>query len=701
MELSPISDEQQIIINYVKTGVNVNIDAVAGSGKTTTSLYISKYNSDKSILLLTYNAKLKLETKEKAKLLNLSNIEIHSYHAFCVKYFYKKGFNDTGILEFLKQKKQTEPYKTFNYDIVIIDEAQDMNPLYFELATYILKKLNNYQLIIMGDRKQTIYAFNKADNRFLVYSPQIYKGIWQNAKLSTSYRITNSMAKFLNECCNGVLPINACKIGAKVRYIICDAYGQKPLLRVLEYLQMGYIFSDIFILSPSVRSDKSPVRKLANLLTTNDIPIYVPTSDEEHLDEDILKGKIVFSSFHQVKGLERKIVFIFNFDSGYFEYYDKNGPKDQIPNTLYVATTRAKEHLILIHGEDKHYCDFINIHKLPFITSFEVSSRFQSKMRSFANNNKLLDKPIKPIHTGVTELIKFMPVEILDQCKELIVIEKIDLPHQKNINIPVKSKQEDLYESVSEITGVSIPSYYELLTTNKITIHEHIENNIILKMNSKIVKIENKCLIVESDDELTENNINVIEQNPIYNEILISKNTETLLKLTTNWVALKTGYNFKKSQIKKYDWLSKETLIGCIDRLENVLTSGSIRKFEIPLEVSYNEFIIRGFIDLIENNTKIWELKVVKQLETEHFIQLAIYLWLYYKTYRKSEAGFLYNIITNEKYSVMCSIENLEKIVSILCEHKKKGIDKKNDDDFISHCNLIYNRVYSPIMSLT
>ena len=87
--------------------------------------------------------------------------------------------------------------------------------------------------------------------------------------------------------------------------------------------------------------------------------------------------------------------------------------------------------------------------------------------------------------------------------------------------------------------------------------------------------------------------------------------------------------------------------------------------------------------------------KVVKQLETEHFIQLAIYLWLYYKTYRKSEAGFLYNIITNEKYSVMCSIENLEKIVSILCEHKKKGIDKKNDDDFISHCNLIYNKVYS------
>ena len=70
-------------------------------------------------------------------------------------------------------------------------------------------------------------------------------------------------------------------------------------------------------------------------------------------------------------------------------------------------------------------------------------------------------------------------------------------------------------------------------------------------------------------------------------------------------------------------------------------------------------------------------------------------MWLYYKTYQKIQPGFLYNIITNEKYSVNVSIENLEKIVFILCDHKKKGISKKNDEDFIQQCNLIYNKVYS------
>jgi hypothetical protein len=464
----------------------------------------------------------------------------------------------------------------------------------------------------------------------------------------------------------------------------------------MDYLQMGYEFSDIFILSPSVRSDKSPVRKLANLLTLNDIPIYVPTSDEEHIDEDLLKGKIVFSSFHQVKGLERKVVFVFNFDSGYFEYYDKNAVKDQIPNTLYVAATRAKEHLILIHGEDKHFCEFINVYKLQNVAYYDMSysSKFHNKMILNTSENIPIDKSNKPIPTAVTELIKFIPVEIIDTCKELITITKIDLPQEKNIKIPIKSKQDDLYESVSEITGVAIPTYYELLTTNKITIHEHIENNIILKMNSKMNKIINKCLIVESDDEEPEVNCNIIELNPFYQEILNSENTETLLKLTTNWVALKTGYNFKKSQIKKYNWLSKETLTNCIKRLESVLTNNSIRKFEVPLEVSYNEFVIRGFIDLIENNNKIWELKVVKQLETEHFIQLSIYLWLYYKTYNKLEQGFIYNIITNEQYIITSSIENLEKIIFILCEHKKKGVLKKNDEEFIQQCNLIYSKVY-------
>lgn len=38
------------------------------------------------------------------------------------------------------------------------------------------------------------------------------------------------------------------------------------------------------------------------------VMVYVPTNYEETLDEELLEGKIIFSTFYQTKGLERKVV---------------------------------------------------------------------------------------------------------------------------------------------------------------------------------------------------------------------------------------------------------------------------------------------------------------------------------------------------------------------------------------------------------
>ena len=51
--------------------------------------------------------------------------------------------------------------------------------------------------------------------------------------------------------------------------------------------------------------------------------MYVPVSDDEVLDQDVMRGKLVFSTFHQTKGLQRKAVLVFNFDESYYKYYNK------------------------------------------------------------------------------------------------------------------------------------------------------------------------------------------------------------------------------------------------------------------------------------------------------------------------------------------------------------------------------------------
>jgi superfamily II DNA or RNA helicase len=52
------SSEQQLIIDAIKRGENVSVNAVAGSGKTTTILGIAKQIPEKKILQITYNLSL-------------------------------------------------------------------------------------------------------------------------------------------------------------------------------------------------------------------------------------------------------------------------------------------------------------------------------------------------------------------------------------------------------------------------------------------------------------------------------------------------------------------------------------------------------------------------------------------------------------------------------------------------------------------
>ena len=82
-------------------------------------------------------------------------------------------------------------------------------------------------------------------------------------------------------------------------------YGKEscPFIEVRKYLNLGYKPEEIFILALSIKNKKLLVRNLENSIKRYmvNIPIYVSLSDEEKLNSDILKNKLVFSTFHQAK----------------------------------------------------------------------------------------------------------------------------------------------------------------------------------------------------------------------------------------------------------------------------------------------------------------------------------------------------------------------------------------------------------------
>jgi hypothetical protein len=717
------SDEQRAIIRSLSSG-NVVVNAVAGSGKTTASLHVAVAFPSKNILLLTYNRKLKEETRSKIADMHIKNLEAHSFHAFCVRYFDRTCFTDEPIRKLLKAK--TNPLQEFNYDLILIDESQDLTPLLFQLVIYIYfhnKSSEPAKLMILGDRKQSIYQFNNADERFISMAPELFQVNeypWEALPLSRSFRITSEMAKFINKGCAQSKIISSEKRTLnKPRYLIFNTFGRKfnkAYDEVRMYLCKGYSYSDIFILAPSTRSIKSPVRLLANKLSYAGIPIFVPNSDEEQIDESVVGGKVIFSSFHQAKGLERKVVIIFGFDENYFKYYNRDANQHVLPNEIYVAITRASEHLTMIHHNKNDFLPFIDQNSL--CTTCELSGKVSVQNVKVQEPNKC----------GVVDLLRHQLDETLNECYGQLTIKNI---RKKSTLIPIVSKTEQKfgYENVSDITGIAIPTYLEYQLKGSMSVYSYIKADqkyIEKTLEIDINPFKNKDGIEtrsetktnpdtpdvswfqDAQSDSSDDGDEFVETKVNFSDIKISKITNNeLLFLANIWKAHTSGFNVSFNQIQNYQWLSQEHLDNCMKRM-NRLNISSTAIFEQRLSQHNSEELqnkkLSGFIDCVEtkdNTTKIYEFKCVRKLKKEHYLQLVIYMYLYEKKCKQDSSiipqdqirkYYLFNILTNEMNRVQCTTEKLTAIVALLIDKKYNKTLKLSNQAFLTKVTKLRKR---------
>ena len=695
MELPEISTEQNNIIQQLLLNNNVVVDSVAGSGKTTSNLHIAKYFNNHNILLLTYNSKLKLETRGKARKIGISNLEVHSYHSFCVKYYDNQCFTDSVIAKIIKNKnKQLEK---FTFDLIVLDEAQDITSLYYELICKIYKDNENIntKICIFGDKKQSIFDFNNADQRFIEYATELFNFNsynWAICSLSVSFRITYEMSLFINKCLLKEERIISNKIkNNKPRYIICNCFDTlRTFGEIRYYFELGYKPNEIAILAPSVKGIKNPVRLLENKIKIEmpNVMIYVSTNEDEKLDEELLEGKIIFSTFHQMKGMERKVVIIFSLDKSYFTFYKKKSNQFVCPNEIYVATTRGIEQLTLFHHYQNEYLPFIDKINIQRYCYFEDTNMNISSVIQFSANI-----------TSITDIIKFLPQNIIDECFNRLEITQNSKYVIKKINIPLKISNDNTTESVSEITGIAIPkphALYSLRTTpcglrdfgrqgcglNPTTVcvnrvepqggaKRHAREGHIPSMFE--LKLKNKMSILEllADFEKKVINRSLEKKHNINNIDIQNLTSQELLYISNCWNTFKTGYIFKIYQITNYDWLSDKKLDKCINRLTELnISINSLFEYNLETE-NETELLNRkliGFIDCIDKeNNIVYEFKCVQKLEKEHYLQLALYMYMY-------ELEKIKHIKRIKNHFIHMK----EQIIENICINKKQLIDYKN-----------------------
>jgi hypothetical protein len=678
-----MSDEQLAVVRACALG-NVVVDSVAGSGKTTTCLLLAKTYAERN-LLLTYNAKLKLETRKRVRDQELSNLEVHSYHSFCVKYYDPKAYEDIKVHSLIKKNKK--PLRPFQYDRIVLDETQDMTPMLYQLFHKIYRDNGGARLCILGDKKQSIYEYKKADARYLTLAPAIFPGSWTRTELTTTYRLTLPMATFVNECMLQENRLQAVKPShVQPRYVICDPFNVKKMGDMVMQLLEHYAPSDIFLVAYSVKSPKCPLRHLENHLVKNNVPCFVPINDDAVVDDEILQGKVALTTIHQTKGMERKVVFIVGFDSSYYKFYHKDADQSVCTNELYVATTRATEVLIMIHGHEQDYLPFLRRDKLEKYIEYAYKLDVKEP-----NQNSGRQRIV-----SVTDLLQHQDSLVVQQAFEQLTCHTLceagDL-----LDIKGKVKGETV-ESVTHITGSAIPAFYEGKVKGRISILEKLAGR---EDFSNVPRYNHMPFLLQAQRNHTLRGLH---------DLKFPMSAAEILFLVNCWNAETNGYLSQINQIEVYDWLSTEMLETCVNRLDAVMrrinmVPANFEHFLIKPENARVESatqasvppthpnphpelkgrVLCGFADVVDPLNML-EIKCVQQLKKEHYLQLALYMYLDAKP-----NNYLFNVLTGELVRVQCA--DLPAVVELLFNSKYRVHQRCSDDQFIKNCSTLVPKV--------
>ena len=700
-----MNDEQRAVVEHMKSGENVVVNAVAGSGKSTTVLFMAKETPSLNTIQFTYNSTLRLEIREKAKVQGLTNLEVHTFHSMAVKYYDESAHTDTGIRKILAEN--LAPRRSLpKMDIVVLDETQDITELYFRMIVKFTKDMDHdFQLLVLGDYQQGMYEFKGSDSRFLTLAdklwrkhPRLKSHVFHTCHLTMSYRITLQMCDFLNNVMLGEQRLRACREGSlPVIYLRNTRHNLENMVvyHVTKLLSEGAKPSDFFILGSSVKGQKSLIRKIENALVCRGVPCHVPMFETETVDDKVIDNKVVFCTFHSAKGRERKYVFVTGFDQAYMDTCCRDLDQKMCPNTLYVAATRASECLFLLERDQ-----FQEDRPLSFLKKSHAEMKKMDCVdfkgmtyHSFDGAERIASEvPLKRMVTP-TDLVKFIPEHVLEEITPYM--KQMFRPLRKmgvDIEIPsIVQTDGGFYEEVSDLNGLAIPAMY----------YDYLSN----KWEKGAMNVLYQTILLSLDE--------MGEKDHLYLKEMASKLPATFttpseyLYLSNVYAAFQEKLYFKLKQIgsHEYNWISDSVLERAISRLE--ATMGRECELSKPL---IEKTILHGSQDLeheiLDNYLEkyfedgvhfrftartdlitaeaVWEIKCVKELTLDHQLQVIIYAWLYQMLYKDDPKLFkLFNIRTNEVQLLTATKEELDFIMISLLQGKYSTLDKKSDKKFL------------------
>ncbi len=204
-----LSEAQRKIIDD-RTSPYIVVAAGPGSGKTKllvhklTSLILMEDVKSEQLLMVTFSRASVNEFKKRLLGLigNTANfIEIKTFHSFCFDLLGKVGNldkSDTILPETIEKIKNNEvELSRITKTVLVIDEAQDMDAVEFDLIKVLIEKNEGMRVIAVGDDDQNIYGFRGADSKYMQQFITVFGG--KKYELATNYRSKQNLINYTNQ----------------------------------------------------------------------------------------------------------------------------------------------------------------------------------------------------------------------------------------------------------------------------------------------------------------------------------------------------------------------------------------------------------------------------------------------------------------------------------------------------------------------
>jgi hypothetical protein len=392
--MQPPSAEQAECIDALFTGTNVAVSAQAGAGKTTVFMHCATRwlaeRPDAHVLIVCYNVNLRTATQLRLAQLGLSE-QVHAYtvHSLAGKIF-GASIGDTMTLQkyIRADGPRTLPAP---FSLVLVDEGQDLTPLMLSVINVALALAPAPRVMVVGDHRQEIYGFTHGGGPHAVLaSPEkcfAHCALpWRQCKLQQSFRVSAPTAAFLNRMLRH--PLDDPMVGVdtpdarKPIYIIGNMANGAGIDTVIHELLETYRPEQIAIVAPSVNSSDYGCPRLAAMLADRlGITLYTTHKQRADVSDDLLKGKLLVSTYHQSKGDEREAVIVLGVDARQYRQdgYPVRDDSPVVRNALHVACTRARRQLVLFHEHTVPAYPTIDLEALQEVAEVRVACPYEPR----------------------------------------------------------------------------------------------------------------------------------------------------------------------------------------------------------------------------------------------------------------------------------------------------------------------------------